>query len=224
MKFWKTDFEKYQKPYRYIKKKQNFVYLFIKRLTYIVFSFLAIIVLSPFMIIIAVIIVVDDPKGGPIFTQKRIGINEKAFKFYKFRSMCVDAEAKLTKLQALNEAEGPVFKIKNDPRITKIGHFIRNTSIDELPQLFSVLKGDMTLVGPRPPLPNEVSQYDDYERQRLLTKPGLTCFWQVYPDRHNISFDDWVALDIKYAEEQSYLNDWKLIIKTIKVACSCKAD
>jgi len=224
MKFWKTNFEEYRKPYRYIKKKTNPAYLFFKRLTDIIFSILAIIILSPFMIVIAILIVLDDPKGGPIFTQKRIGLNEKEFKFYKFRSMCVDAESKLTKLQALNEAEGPVFKIKNDPRITKIGYFIRNTSIDELPQLFSVLKGDMSLVGPRPPLPNEVSQYDDYEKQRLITKPGLTCFWQVYPNRHDVPFDDWVALDIKYAEEQSYWKDWKLIFKTIKVACSGKAD
>lgn len=224
MKFFKTDFNQYKKPYKIMPKKINRGYLFNKRFMDIILSLLAIVILSPILIIIALIVVIEDPKGGPLFIQERVGLNGKKFNFYKFRSMCVDAEDKLKDLQKLNEAEGPVFKIKNDPRITKFGHIIRNTSIDELPQLFNVLKGEMSLVGPRPPIQREVIQYEAYAKQRLLVKPGLTCFWQVYPHRHDIPFHDWVALDIKYAEEQSFYIDCKLIFKTIQVACSCKAD
>ncbi len=219
-----ANIEKYKKPYKisYANKRRS--YLFFKRLSDILFSSLALIILSPLFIIISLLIVIDDPKGGPIFKQKRVGQNGKEINFYKFRSMCVNAESMLKDLQALNEAEGPVFKIKKDPRITKIGYFIRNTSIDELPQLISVLKGDMSLVGPRPPLISEVEQYDDYAKQRLLTKSGLTCFWQVSPNRHELPFHDWVALDIKYAEEQCFIVDVKLVLKTLLVAFSCNAD
>jgi len=224
MKFWKTDFEKYKRPYTLEIKKKRYFYFFIKRIFDIIFSLLAIVVMSPLFIIVALIVFIDDPHGSPIFKQKRVGQHGTTFNFYKFRSMCVDAEEQLKDIKHLNEAEGPVFKIKDDPRITKIGHFIRNTSIDELPQLFNVLKGNMSLVGPRPSLPREVVHYDDYQKQRLMTKSGLTCFWQVYPGRHDISFSNWVALDIKYAEEQSFSLDLKLIIKTFSVVFSCKAD
>lgn len=149
--------------------------------------------------------------------QKRVGLNGKVFRFYKFRSMIVNAESLLNELKDKNEKDGPVFKIKNDPRITRIGKFIRRTSIDELPQLFNILKGDMSFVGPRPALPKEVEQYSPYHRQRLLVKPGLTCYWQASSERDDISFDEWMTLDIKYIMNQSFRLDIKLIFKTFKV-------
>lgn len=131
--------------------------------------------------------------------------------------MIVNAESLLNELKDKNEKDGPVFKIKNDPRITRIGKFIRRTSIDELPQLFNILKGDMSFVGPRPALPKEVEQYSPYHRQRLLVKPGLTCYWQASSERDDISFDEWMTLDIKYIIDQSFRLDIKLILKTFKV-------
>lgn len=190
------------------------VYSFFRRFQDIFFSLLAIIVLSPLLIITALAVVIDDPKGGPIFSQIRIGKNGKQFKVYKFRSMCVDAEAKLKDLLSKNEMEGPAFKIKDDPRITKVGKFIRKCSIDELPQLFNILKGDMSIVGPRPPLPREVEMYTDYQKQRLLITPGLTCYWQIQPHRNDISFEEWVEMDLKYIRERSFFGDWKIIFQT----------
>lgn len=192
------------------------VYSFFRRLQDISFSLLAIIVLSPFLLITALAVVIDDPKGGPIFSQIRVGKNGKQFKVYKFRSMCVDAEAKLKDLLSKNEMEGPAFKIKDDPRITKVGKFIRKCSIDELPQLFNILKGDMSIVGPRPPLPREVEMYTDYQKQRLLITSGLTCYWQIQPHRNDITFDEWVEMDLKYIKERSFFIDWKIIFMTIK--------
>lgn len=187
----------------------------LKRAQDIFFSLLAIIVLAIPMLIIALIIFIDDPKGSPIFSQLRTGKDGKEFRFYKFRSMCVDAEDKLSDLMDDNEMDGPAFKMKDDPRITRIGKFIRKTSIDELPQLFNILKGDMSIVGPRPPIPREVVQYDDYQKQRLYVKPGLTCYWQVQPSRNDLTFDEWMALDVKYIKERSFLVDWKIIFKTL---------
>ena len=158
----------------------------------IFFSALALIALSPVMLITALAIVIDDPGGSPIFVQDRVGRNGKLFKFYKFRSMCVDAEAKLEALLAQNEMDGPVFKIKDDPRITRVGKFIRKTSIDELPQLWNILKGDMSIVGPRPALPREVEQYGGYERQRLYVQTDLSCYWQIAPHRNVLSFEEWM--------------------------------
>ena len=129
----------------------------------------------------------------------------------------MNAEQMLEGLMDENEADGPAFKMKNDPRITRIGKFIRRTSIDELPQLFNILKGDMPIVGPRPPLPAEVEQYNDYQRQRLYVTPGLTCYWQIQPNRNDVKFDDWIELDIKYIKERSLRNDWKIMLKTVKV-------
>ena len=129
----------------------------------------------------------------------------------------MDAETKLAGLRSLNEMSGPVFKIRNDPRITRIGRFIRKTSIDELPQIFNVLKGDMSIVGPRPPLPDEVQQYNEIQLKRLSIKPGLTCYWQVTHRRNSLSFDEWVALDLKYITEQNLLVDLKLMLRTMKV-------
>ena len=191
-------------------------YLFIKRLIDIVGSLLGLILLSPLFCIVAILIKLEDPKGKVFFAQERNGINSKTFKMYKFRSMVNNAEELLQKLQHQNEQSGPVFKIKDDPRITKVGKFIRKTSIDELPQLINVLKGDMSLVGPRPPIPHEVEQYTPYQMQRLLVKPGLTCIWQV-SGRNNIGFDDWVEMDIEYIQNRSLWLDIKLIFKTVGV-------
>ena len=134
---------------------------------------------------------------------------------YKFRTMCVDAEDKLVNLLTENEMDGPVFKIKNDPRITRAGKFLRRTSIDELPQLINVLKGDMSIVGPRPALPRETELYNDYQRQRMYVTPGLTCYWQIQPNRNGIPFDEWIELDIRYIQERSLRVDWKIILMTI---------
>jgi lipopolysaccharide/colanic/teichoic acid biosynthesis glycosyltransferase len=182
----------------------------------IFFSLLAIIVLSPIFLITALIIYIDDPHAGPIFSQIRCGRDGKPFRMYKFRSMYADAEDRLKDLLAQNEMDGPAFKIKNDPRITRVGHFIRKTSIDELPQLWNVLKGDMSIVGPRPALPREVEQYDELEKQRMFVTPGLTCYWQIQPNRNDISFDEWMELDLKYIQERSFLVDWKIIFGTVK--------
>lgn len=194
-------------------------YIAVKRAQDIVFSLLALVVLSPLMLVIAIAIMIDDPKGGFIFRQIRCGKDGRMFHFYKFRSMCVDAEKKLDGLLDLNEMEGPAFKIENDPRITRVGKFLRKTSLDELPQLINVLRGEMSIVGPRPPLPREVEQYTEYQKQRLSVKPGLTCYWQVQPHRNRISFEDWVELDLNYIKAQSYIVDWKIIIMTVKAIC-----
>ncbi|OSB10984.1 multidrug MFS transporter [Paraclostridium bifermentans] len=191
-------------------------YLILKRALDITCSLTGIILLSPIFIIVAILIKLEDPKGSVFFGQERCGQFTKPFKMLKFRSMVHNAEEMLEELQHLNEQTGPVFKIKEDPRITKVGKFIRKTSIDELPQLFNILKGDMSLVGPRPPIPREVEQYDEYQLQRLAVKPGLTCYWQV-GGRNSIDFDGWVALDIKYIEERNILVDIKLILKTFFV-------
>ena len=197
--------------------KKHRLYWIGRRIQDVFFSLLALIVLSPVMLIVAIAIVIDDPSAGPIFVQDRVGRNGKLFKFYKFRSMCPNAETKLGDLLDRNEMDGPAFKIKDDPRITRVGKFIRRTSLDELPQLWNILKGDMSIVGPRPALPREVEQYGEYEKQRLYVTPGLSCYWQIAPHRNNISFDEWMALDIKYVKERNLLIDWKIIFKTFAV-------
>ena len=189
-------------------------YWFWRRLQDILLSLAALLVLWPVMLIVAVIIVIDSPGAGPIFSQIRVGRNGKEFKFYKFRSMCPNADQMLDQLLDQNEMEGPVFKMKEDPRITRVGKFIRKTSIDELPQLFNILKGDMSIVGPRPPLPREVELYNDYELQRLYVTPGLTCYWQIQPRRNTLTFQEWLALDLKYIQDRSFLTDWKIIFQT----------
>ncbi|MDU4884830.1 sugar transferase [uncultured Clostridium sp.] len=190
-------------------------YEVVKRLIDVVCSFIGVIVLSPLFIIIAIIIKTTS-KGPVFFSQKRVGKNGKEFDMYKFRSMVVNAEELKEKLAAQNEMSGPMFKMKDDPRVTKVGKFIRKTSIDELPQLWNVLKGDMSLVGPRPSLPKEVAQFEDWMYRRLEVKPGLTCYWQV-SGRNNIDFEDWMKLDIKYVDERSTWIDIKLIFKTVGV-------
>ncbi|MDO5011708.1 MAG: exopolysaccharide biosynthesis polyprenyl glycosylphosphotransferase [Intestinibacter bartlettii] len=199
-----------------ILEKESRVYLFIKRIIDIVCSLAGIIILSPVFLIVAIFIKIEDPKGSIIFCQERNGKDLKTFKMYKFRSMVHNAEDLLKDLQEQNEQTGPAFKMANDPRITKVGKFIRRTSLDELPQLFNILKGEMSLVGPRPPIPREVAQYTPYQKQRLLVKPGLTCIWQV-SGRNNIGFDEWVEMDLEYIKNRNLLLDIKLILKTVKV-------
>lgn len=191
------------------------MFLMMKRSFDLIASTIALIMLSPVMLFIAIAIFLDDPKGSPIFSQTRVGKDGKEFKFYKFRSMCVNAEAILDQLQEKNEMDGPAFKMKDDPRITKIGKFLRKTSLDELPQLVNIIKGDMSIVGPRPPLPREVEQYNAYHRQRLMVKGGLTCYWQC-SGRNNVGFDEWVDMDIKYINQMSFRTDIKIILKTAK--------
>lgn len=194
----------------------NPAYIIIKRLFDICASLGAMIVLSPLFLVVAIIIFVDDPHGSPFYSQDRVGRDGRVFKFWKFRSMVVGADKMLEQLKEQNEKDGPVFKIKDDPRITRIGKFIRKTSIDELPQLWNVFKGDMSVVGPRPPLPSEVEQYSEYEKQRLLVTPGLTCYWQSSKNRDDISFEQWVDMDIQYIKDRSFWLDIKLILLTLK--------
>ena len=199
-----------------ILEKESKLYLFIKRSIDIICSLAGIIVLSPVFLIVAVLIKIEDPKGSIFFCQERNGQHPNTFKMYKFRSMVHNAEELLKDLQHKNEQTGPAFKMADDPRITKVGKFIRKTSLDELPQLFNILKGDMSLVGPRPPIPREVREYNSYQMQRLLVKPGLTCIWQV-SGRNNIGFDEWVDMDLEYIKTRNLLLDIKLILKTVKV-------
>lgn len=190
-------------------------YLGAKRAMDIVCSAVALILLSPLILILALIIFLDDPHGSPFFSQVRVGKDGKEFRFYKLRSMVCNAEELLADLQDQNEMDGPAFKIKSDPRITRIGKFIRKTSVDELPQFWNVLKGDMSMVGPRPPLPREVKEYTSYQMKRLSVKPGLTCIWQIQPRRNELTFDQWVELDLEYIEKRSLLLDIKLIFQTV---------
>ena len=152
---------------------------------------------------------------NPIYVSKRVGKNGKIFKFYKIRTMCPNAEAMKQKLidEGLNEADGPAFKMKNDPRITKVGKVFRKLSLDELPQLFNILNGSMSVVGPRPPIPSEVEQYTEYQRHRLDVKGGLLCLWQIQKNRNAIGFDEWVRLDLEYIQKQSVWLDLKIIFK-----------
>ena len=195
--------------------KVSIIYLFSKRAIDIVGSIVGLVLLSPILLIVAIAIKLES-KGPIIFSQKRIGLKGKEFKMYKLRSMVEDAEKLKKDLMKSNEMSGPMFKMKDDPRVTRVGKFIRKTSIDELPQLVNVLKGDMSLVGPRPSLPKEVKKFKPWMKKRLEVKPGLTCFWQV-SGRNNIDFEDWMKLDIKYVEERSFFVDIKLIFKTFFV-------
>ncbi len=169
---------------------------------------------APLLLLLAVLICLDDPRGGPIFRQTRLGLGGRRFTMYKFRTMAVDAEQQRAELAALNEMDGPVFKIRDDPRVTRIGKFLRRSSLDELPQLFNVLRGDMSIIGPRPPLPCEAAEYTDYQSLRLIVKPGLTCLWQVRTDRNAVSFAEWVEDDMEYILNASLWGDVKLMLKT----------
>lgn len=195
------------------------VYSFFKRFFDILISFVTLSVLLVPMLILALIIFIESPGASPIYVQERVGKKGRKFKFFKFRSMVPHADEMLDSLLDQNEMDGPAFKIKDDPRITKVGKFIRRTSIDELPQLWNVLKGDMSLVGPRPPLPREVEEYTEFQMQRLLVTPGITGYWQIQPKRNDLSFDKWLELDLKYIEERSLKTDIVVVFKTIKAVC-----
>lgn len=190
-------------------------YHFIKRLCDILLSGIALIVLALVFLVIAILIRIED-HGPAFYTQKRVGKNGKVFRIYKFRSMSVDADKKLEELKKFNEVDGLMFKMKDDPRITKIGKFLRKTSIDELPQFLNVFKGEMSLVGPRPPLVSEYENYSDYDKQRLYVVPGCTGLWQATV-RNSVGFSEMVKLDLDYIERQSVWLDFKIIFLTIKV-------
>lgn len=190
---------------------------YIKRALDVVFSMLVLVLLSWLYLIVAIVIKIDDPHGSVFFKQRRIGKDGKPFTMWKFRSMYSNAEERLVALQQYNEKDGPVFKIKDDPRITRVGHFIRKTSLDEMPQFLNVLKGDMSIVGPRPALAREVAQYTPHQRERLLVRPGLTCYWQVQRNRDDIPFDEWIDLDLLYIRQCSFDVDARLVARTVGV-------
>ena len=185
-----------------------------KRLFDIFFATLILLLFLPLMCVIAIVICIDDPSAGPFFKQKRVGRHGKEFNMYKFRTMRPNAEKLLEELKAKNEMDGPVFKIKDDPRITRVGKILRRLSLDELMQFFNVFKGDMTLVGPRPPLPREVEFYTDYQKLRLLVTPGLTCTWQIHKNRNDVPFEEWVEMDLEYIQHRSFLGDLLIMLKT----------
>lgn len=205
---------KYYDGYLGIYKKSTGYYV-TKRILDFCGALLGIIALSPLLVITAIAIKLDS-KGPVFFKQKRVGQDGIIFYMYKFRSMVTDAEKLLDKLKGKNEMSGPMFKMKDDPRVTRVGRFIRKTSIDELPQLFNVLKGEMSLVGPRPNLPREVEKFTERHKIKLLATPGLTCYWQVM-GRSDIDFEDWMELDVKYVRERNIWIDIALIFKTVKV-------
>lgn len=200
----------------YAPQKEQGVWL--KEILDRILSFILIILLSPLFLLIVFLVKISS-KGPVLFKQQRVGLNGRRFTLYKFRTMVENAEKLKQTLSDKNEMEGPVFKIKEDPRITKLGKFLRKTSLDELPQLFNVLFGDMSLVGPRPPLPEEVSQYDLWHRRRLCVKPGLTCLWQVN-GRNKINFENWMKLDLEYIDNWSLFLDFKILLKTIPAVLS----
>jgi exopolysaccharide biosynthesis polyprenyl glycosylphosphotransferase len=194
--------------------KNNFALTW-KSFTEFWISFVIIFLLSPLMVLIALLIKITS-KGPIIFKQERVGLRGRKFYIYKFRTMVENAEELKEKLMNLNESDGPAFKIKKDPRITLVGTVLRKTGLDELPQLFNVLKGEMSLIGPRPPLPKEVEKYERWHLRRLSVKPGITCTWQIIPNRNQVRFDNWMKLDIQYIEDWSIKKDLLLFFRTIK--------
>ena len=200
------------------KKYQNhrYYYHFFKRLFDFIIAVVGLVILSPIFLLIAISIKIEDPKGPIFYSQERIGQNQKEFKIYKFRSMVQDADKKLAELLKYNEVNGNMFKMKNDPRVTKVGAFLRKHSLDELPQLWNVVLGNMSLVGPRPPLPREVADYTDYDLQRLIVKPGCTGLWQV-SGRNDVDFNEMVELDLEYIQKSSLVFDIVILFKTVLV-------
>jgi exopolysaccharide biosynthesis polyprenyl glycosylphosphotransferase len=199
----------------FINIPHNSFALAIKKLLDIILSVFIIICLSPILTAIAILIKTTS-KGPVLFKQARVGLRGRQFGLYKFRTMIVNAENLKKGLEVNNEADGPVFKIKDDPRVTKVGKFLRKTGLDELPQLFNVLRGEMSLIGPRPPLPSETVQYKRWQLRRLSVKPGLSCFWQIKPDRNNIKFEKWMELDLAYIDNWSLRLDFIILVKTVK--------
>lgn len=210
------DLQEYEPTFKLVEINTSIIYGIMKRLTDIIGAAIGLLILSPVFLLLFLLMKIENNKADFIFSQVRVGKNQKKFRMYKIRSMCPDAEEKLKDLLDQNEVEGAMFKMKDDPRITKIGKFIRKYSLDELPQLWNVLKGDMSLVGPRPPLEREVKEYKYYDLQRLLVKPGCTGLWQI-SGRNDVGFHDMVDLDIKYIREQGLKNDVVIILKTVMV-------
>ena len=198
-----------------VRPRKQYLYRFLKRFFDTILSALGLICLSPLFLILAIWIMIDD-FGSPFYSQVRIGKNGRRFRMWKLRSMVKNADALKKELLAQNEIEGAMFKMKDDPRITRVGHFIRKYSLDELPQLFNVLKGDMSLVGPRPPLPEEVAQYTDYQKQRLLVTPGCTGLWQVTV-RNEADFDEMVNIDLNYIQQRGVVMDMWILMMTVKI-------
>lgn len=200
-----------------VKKRAGFrygCYLFFKRAFDIVSATLLFILISWFILLLLLIKWLED-FHNPVYVSRRVGKDGKIFRIYKIRTMCPNAEEMKQQLieQGLNEADPPAFKMKNDPRITRVGKFLRRFSLDELLQLFNIINGTMSVVGPRPPLPEEVEQYTEYQKQRLLIKGGLLCLWQIRKNRNSTTFDEWIALDLQYIEKQSLWLDTKIIFK-----------
>ena len=197
-------------------------YRALKRAFDVAFSALVLVAFCWLFAAVAVAVKLDDPKGPVLFRQARVGRGGREFQMYKFRSMVVDAEERLAELEAMNEKTGPVFKMADDPRVTRVGRVIRKLSIDELPQFVNVLKGDLSVVGPRPALPSEVAEYTPRQRQRLLVKQGMTCYWQTRRNRDSITFDEWVDLDLMYVKRCSVPADLKLIVQTVGVVLTAQ--
>jgi exopolysaccharide biosynthesis polyprenyl glycosylphosphotransferase len=199
----------------FINVPHNTYALGVKKIIDIFGSLLGVIVFSPLMIVVAILIKLSSP-GPIVYKQPRVGIRGRQFELYKFRTMVANADELRKELEKMNEADGPAFKIADDPRVTKVGKFLRRTGLDELPQLFNILKGEMSLIGPRPPLPEETTHYERWQLRRLSVKPGLSCFWQVKPDRNSIKFEKWMELDLAYIDNWSLRLDLIIILKTIK--------
>lgn len=195
---------------------------FIKHSAEVSIAFIILFILSPFLVLIALAIALTS-KGPVIFKQARVGLRGRKFYIYKFRTMVQNAEALKAKLEAMNESDGPTFKIKKDPRITAIGRLLRKTNLDEIPQLFNVIKGEMSIIGPRPPLPKEVEQYERWQLKRLSVKPGLTCTWQIAPNRNEVKFEKWMHMDIQYIDNWSLSGDIELFFKTFKTVIFAKS-
>lgn len=199
-----------------VHEQHRYIYRTAKRIFDFVASLVGLIILSPIFLMVAVAIKLEDPKGPVFYSQIRLGRRQRAFRMYKFRSMVVDADKELKKLLKRNEVEGAMFKMKEDPRVTRVGRFIRKYSVDELPQLVNVLLGQMSLVGPRPPLPREVAEYTEFDKQRLTVKPGCTGLWQVTL-RNDASFEEMVRLDLKYIDRRGFWFDLYVLIQTVAV-------
>ena len=200
--------------------QESLCYAVLKRAFDLVVSLAAVMLLVPIIPLVAAMIKLDT--AGPVlFRQDRVGRNGRIFKFYKFRSMYAGAEQKRKEIEALNEQDGPVFKARSDPRVTNVGKFLRRSSLDEIPQIFNVVKGEMSVVGPRPPLPSEVEHYQPWHRRRLEVTPGITCLWQI-SGRSRLSFNEWMRLDMEYLKHRSFKTDLLILLKTIPAVIARK--
>jgi len=200
--------------------RETAVYRVFKRAFDLMVAAAALILLVPIIPLIAVMIKLDTP--GPVFyRQQRVGRRGRVFDFYKFRSMFADADERKKEVEALNEQDGPVFKVRSDPRVTDVGRFLRRSSLDEIPQIFNVVRGEMSIVGPRPPLPSEVLRYQPWHRRRLEVTPGITCLWQI-SGRSHLSFNEWMRLDMEYIRQRSLRTDMLILLKTIPAVIARK--